>query len=100
MSKKASKSQASSGRAAFSGFQSAGFGTSPSSVLSFVQEPPNYASVDDSNIVLGLKSLAKRDGTTKLKALEDLQSIVRLRDSKIEDGFLEAWVRNAKLSTR
>ena len=95
MSKRQFKSQASSGRAGntFGGFGSSGFGTGQSSVLSFVQEPPDYSSINDANTVVSLKNLSKKDSTTKAKALEDLQSYVGQSETEISEPFLEVWVK-------
>lgn len=95
MSKKAFKSQASSGRAGggFGGFGGAGFGSSRASTLSYIQEPPDYSGISDANVVVAFKNLSKKDGTTKAKALEDLSAYVSPADVAIEDGLLEAWVR-------
>lgn len=96
MSRKQFRSQASSGRApgALGGFGgSAGFGSTQSSVLSYVQEPPDYSSISDSNTVVAFKNLTKKDSTTKAKALEDLSSVVSSSDVELEDGLLETWVR-------
>lgn len=95
MSKRQFKSQASSGRApsAFGGFGSSGFGSSQSSVLSYIQEPPDFSGISDSNVVVAFKNLSKKDATTKAKALEDLQAHVNTPEVEVEDGFLEAWVR-------
>ncbi len=93
MSKRQFKSQASSGRAsgAFGGFGTSGFGSTQSSVLSYVQEPPDYSNLVDSNLVVAFKNLSKKDGTTKAKALEDLQESVGPDDVLISDAFLELW---------
>lgn len=95
--KKQFKAQASSGRAggAFGGgFGGAGFASAHSSTLSYVQEPPDLFTISDPNVVVAIKNLSKKDGTTKAKALEELQTSVSASDVKIEDGFLEAWVRS------
>lgn len=94
MSKKQFKSHASSGRAGatFGGFGTSGFGTAQSSVLSYVQEPPDYSTISDANTVVAFKNLSKKDETTKAKAIEDLQTFVISSDVEVEDGFLEAWV--------
>jgi len=95
MNKKAFKSQASSQRAGggFGGFGGAGFGSSRASTLSYIQEPPDYSGINDANVVVAFKNLSKKDGTTKAKALEDLQAHVSSPDVEIEEGLLEAWVR-------
>lgn len=98
MQKRQFKSQASSGRAggAFgsTGFGNAGFGTGQSSTLSYVQEPPDYSAIDDPNLVVALKNLSKKDGTTKARALEDVSSIVGAQDTTISDGLLEFWAKS------
>ena len=101
MSKKAFKSQASSGRAGggFGGFGGAGFGSSRASTLSYIQEPPDYSGISDANVVVAFKNVSKKDGTTKAKALEDLSAYVSTPDVAIEDGLLEAWVRSDILWT-
>lgn len=95
MSKRQFKSQASSGRvgAGLGGIGNSGFGATHSSTLSYIQEPPDYSSISDANVVVAFKNLSKKDGTTKAKALEDLQLYVSSADTEIEDGLLEAWVR-------
>ena len=94
MSKRQFKTQASSGRAgsAFGGFGSPGFGTGQSSVLSFVQEPPDYSSISDANAIVAFKNLSKKDEVTKAKALEELQTYASPSDGEVSEPFLEAWV--------
>lgn len=94
MSKKQFKTQASSGRAGggFGAFASSALGLNHSSTLSYIQEPPEYSSISDANIIVAFKNLSKKDGTTKAKALEDLHSFVSPAGTKVEDGVLEAWV--------
>ena len=94
MSKRQFKSQASSGRATggSSGFPSGGFGTYQASVLSYVQEPSDYSSITDPNNVVAFKNLSKKDGTTKARALEDLQSSLTSSTDEVEEALLEAWV--------
>ena len=73
-----------------------GFGTSSTSPLSHVYEPPDLSSIRDSHIVVALKNLQKKDSTTRSKAIEDLHSYVTSIDDTsqgVEDVFLEAWVR-------
>ena len=106
MSKKAFKSQASSSRAfsgAFGG-DSAVFGSSagvsafgivPSSPLSYVYEPPDLTGFSDPNVGVAFKNLQKKDGTTKAKALEDLQTYVSSLGAEtggVEEVMLTAWV--------
>lgn len=95
MSKKQFKSQASSGRigSGFGGLGGSGFGSGQSSILSYVQEPTDLSTISDPNVVVAIKNLTKKDGTTKAKALEDLQAHTSVPDNEIEDGLLEAWVR-------
>jgi hypothetical protein len=92
--KKQYKSQASSARAGglTGGFGTQAFGTSESSVLSYVQEPPDYSSLDDATVVVAFKNLSKKDATTKAKALEDLQTFTEPQNVQVTDSFLEAWV--------
>lgn len=96
MSKRQFKSQANSGRvgSAFGGLGGHGFGTGQSSILSYVQEPPDYSGISDGNVAVAFKNLSKKDATTKAKALEDLQSYVLSPNVELEDGLLEAWVRS------
>lgn len=95
MSKRQFKSQASSGRAGggFGAFGNAGFASTQSSVLSYIQEPPDYSLISDANLVPAFKNLTKKDSTTKAKALEDLQSSLISSDRDLEDAVVEAWVR-------
>ena len=98
MHKKQFKSQASSGRVSggFGSFGNSGFGASQTSVLSFVQEPPDYSLVSNTNAVVAFKNLSKKDPTTKTKALEDLQTSANLPDADIPESYLEAWVNTCK----
>lgn len=106
MSKKAFKSHASSSRAvsgAFggdgtvfgSGTASHAFGIVPSSPLSYVYEPPDLSGFSDPNVGVAFKNLQKKDGTTKAKALEDLQAYVSSLGAEsggVEEVILAAWV--------
>lgn len=95
MSKKVFKSQASSGRlptSGFGGFGGSAFGSSQSSVLSYIQEAPDFSGISDANVVVAFKNLSKRDATTKAKALEDLLATFAAPDATVEEGLLEAWV--------
>ena len=105
MSKKAFKSHASSSRAvsgAFAGDGSAfgdtartsAFGAVPSSPLSYVYESPDLSGFSDPNVGVAFKNLQKKDGTTKAKALEDLQSYVSSLGADtggVEEVVLSAW---------
>ncbi|KAK5119187.1 hypothetical protein LTR85_007801 [Meristemomyces frigidus] len=95
MNKKQFRSQASSGRlgSGIGAFGSSGFGSTQSSPLSYIQEPPNYSDISDANAVVAFKNLSKRDSTTKAKALEDIQAYIASSQVDTEDGLLEAWVR-------
>ncbi|KAK4498188.1 hypothetical protein PRZ48_010845 [Zasmidium cellare] len=95
MSERTFKSQASSGRAGggFGTFGNASFGSTQSSVLSYIQEPPDYSLISDANLVPAFKNLTKKDSTTKAKALEDLQSSLISSDRDLEDAVVEAWVK-------
>jgi hypothetical protein len=104
MSKRAAKS-ASSARAA-STFGASTFGSSSatatfavaSSQLSYVSEPPDFSAISDPNVVVYFRNLSKKDSTTKAKALEDIQAYVA-KESAVEEGLLEAWVRTAPSCT-
>ncbi|KAK0841406.1 hypothetical protein LTR03_009939 [Friedmanniomyces endolithicus] len=95
MSKKQFRSQASSGKAAggFGAFSSSAFGSTESSALSYIQEPPDYTAINDVNVVVAFKNLSKKDSTTKAKALEDIQLHIAEPETEVEEGFLEAWVK-------
>lgn len=97
MSKRAAKAAASSARAAstFGGAPALAFGGSfggNASQLSYVAEPPNLSSISDANVVVYFRNLSKKDGTTKAKALEDLQTYVAALQEPVEEGVLDAWV--------
>jgi hypothetical protein len=93
MSRRQFKSQASSGRVGgVAGFGSSAFGSTPSSTLSYVQEPPDFSLISDPNVVVAFKNALKRDSTTKAKALEDLLNTYIATTADIEDGVVEAWV--------
>jgi E3 ubiquitin-protein ligase listerin len=70
------------------GFQNA------SSSLSYVAEQPDLSTISNSNLVVTLRNLGKRDSVTKSKALEELQEFVSAIPSSesLETGLLEAWV--------
>ena len=98
MSKRQIKAQASSSRVASGAFGS-GFGSTStsafgatSSPLSYVTEPPDLSSISDPNIIVAFKNLSKKDGTTKAKALEDMQTYVSSLSGQVEEAVLEAWV--------
>ena len=103
MSKKQAKSQASSSRVGLeqdsnifgSAFGStSGFGTS-ASPLSYLAEQPDLSALSDANVVVNFKNLYKKDGTTKTKALEELQTYVDRHNAEsraLEEAFLESWV--------
>ncbi|KAK0937786.1 hypothetical protein LTR29_010680 [Friedmanniomyces endolithicus] len=95
MSKKQFRSQASSGKAAggFGAFSSSAFGSTESSALSYIQEPPDYSAINDVNVVVAFKNLSKKDSTTKAKALEDIQLHIAEPETEVEEGLLEAWVK-------
>ncbi|KAF2717089.1 hypothetical protein K431DRAFT_316027 [Polychaeton citri CBS 116435] len=92
MNRKQFRSQASSGRVGgFGGFGGSGLGSSSTSLLSYIQEPPNFSDVSDANVVVCFKNLSKKDSTTKAKALEDLQTHVS--GNEVEEAVLEIWVK-------
>lgn len=94
MSKKQFRSQASSGRASGfgTGFGASSFG-SHASPLSYVFEAPDLSGLADANVVVSFKNLMKRDGTTKAKALEEIQTFITSSNVDIEESLLAAWVR-------
>ncbi|MCJ1287927.1 hypothetical protein MMC26_007279 [Xylographa opegraphella] len=111
MSKKQFKSQASSSRAVSTTFgapfgtsgtvgtgsfaASQPFGGTSASLLSYVYEPPNLSSISEPSVVVAFKNLQKKDGTTRAKALEELQSYIAADNFKkngVEDPILEAWI--------
>lgn len=103
MSKRQLKSQASSGRVAGFGKLTlgSGFGSSTeafgsaSSALSYLAEQPDLSTVSDSNVVVHFRNLAKKDSTTKTKALDELLSYANSQRealADIEEGILSAWV--------
>lgn len=106
MNKKAFKSQASSSRAVSGAFAGDGavfvsstsasaFGAVPSSPLSYVYEPPDLSGFSDPNVGVAFKNLQKKDGTTKAKALEDLQTYISSLGAEtggVEEVVLTAWV--------
>jgi hypothetical protein len=97
-----SKKAKSYGTSAYSGGSSFGTGfgapTSPgfgasSSQLAYVSEPPDLSSISDPNVVVYFRNLSKKDGTTKTKALEELQAYVSSLQAPLEESVLETWVR-------
>ena len=102
MSKRQFKAQASSERAAGGFYSNNAFGSTglnsvfgKGSGLSYLVEPQDFSSVSDANVRVALKNLSKRDGTTKLRALEDLQSylgVVEAERKELESALLSAWV--------
>ena len=104
MSKRTSRPQASSARAASStsgafGPSTPAFGIS-SSQLSYVSEPPDLSAISDPNVVVYLRNLSKRDSTTKTRALEDIQAYIVALQEPVEDSLVEAWVRCIHPCTR
>ena len=107
MSKKPYKSQASSSRAFASAFAAQSgsnnirgwFGDGPDafpfSPISYVYEPPDISAISEPNVIVAFKNLQKRDPTTKIKALEELQShvsTVGAKNGRVEETVVEAWV--------
>ncbi|KAK5114496.1 hypothetical protein LTR62_002431 [Meristemomyces frigidus] len=91
MSKKQFKSQASSGRLGGNVNGFGGFGSTHSSPLSYIQEPLDFSSISDGNVIVSLKNLSKKDSTTKARALEEIQAYISKPDSDIDEALLEAW---------
>ncbi|KAF2730124.1 RING zinc finger protein-like protein [Polyplosphaeria fusca] len=71
---------------------SSAFGASASQ-LSYLAEPLRLSSVSDPNVVVYFRNLSKKDGTTKVKALEDLQIYIASLKEPVEEAVLEAWVK-------
>jgi hypothetical protein len=100
MSKKQFKSQASSSRVVLgtgAGTGFGGFGSSSSgSTLSYLDIPPDFSSISDSNVVVAFKNLLKKDSTTKAKGLEDLRTYVQAHPYEqgggVEQAILDVWV--------
>lgn len=101
MSRKQAKAQASSSRTvptgSFGGFGSStgAFGSSTSR-LSYLAEQPDTASLGDPSLTVIFRNLAKRDSTTKSKALEELQSYLTSQTEQgveIDESLLYAWTR-------
>ena len=100
MSKSSSKAQASSSRAA-QGFGSASFDLvtrfgrpSPLSYQAQLQND-DYASLSDQNLAVNFKNLAKKDPSTKSKALERLRDSAescRQDPNELDASFLDLWV--------
>lgn len=86
MSKKF-KAQASSARAA-SGFGGFGGFQSAASPLSYIAEQPDLSQVAQSNVVVALKNLSKKDSVTKAKALDELLDSL---NETTEIAVLVAW---------
>jgi hypothetical protein len=92
---KATSSRAAEGSAF--GFGNASFGgfATFSSPFSYLTELPDTSKVSDPHIVVILKSLFKRDPTTKAKALEDFQNLLSPSTDNtipVEDAVLDIWV--------
>ncbi|KAI5868341.1 hypothetical protein GGS23DRAFT_592120 [Durotheca rogersii] len=99
MSRKPAKPRASAGKT-FIGSGSSSFGafsTSSGTDLSYLAEPPDFSPISDSNVIVSLKNLQKKDATTKAKALEELVAYAQAhpheRDGGAEEPVLEAWVQ-------
>lgn len=109
MSKKLFKSQASSSRAVSGAFApqdgslgafGGAFGAVPSSLLSYVYEPPDLSTISEPNVIVAFKNIQKKDSITKAKALEELHRYVSGLDPKqgLEDAVLEPWVSRVALT--
>jgi hypothetical protein len=100
MSRKPGKARAASSKA-ISNFGASSFGSfapaASGTNLSYLAEPPDFASISDAHVVVSLKNLQKKDATTKAKALEELLAYVQAhpyeQDGGAEEPILEAWVR-------
>lgn len=92
------KSQAQASKAgsfgAFGTSEHNAFGRASSSI-SYLAEQPDFTTFSNPNVIVSFKNLAKRDSTTRTKAVEEIQSHVsKLRDEdlELEDSLMEAWV--------
>ncbi|KAI1119542.1 hypothetical protein F5Y14DRAFT_395709 [Nemania sp. NC0429] len=101
MSRKSGKARAASSNAvsSFGASPFGSFGSAASGInLSYLAEPPDLSAVSDANVVVSLKNLQKKDGTTKTKALEELLSFAQAhpyeQDGGVEEPVLEAWVQS------
>ena len=106
MNKRAFKPQASSSRVAL-GATSTPFGSASNRVhpviedihvspLAYTYEPLDLGGILDPIVVVALKNLQKKDGTTKTKALEEIQAYAKThREGKegVDDALLGAWVK-------
>lgn len=81
------------GAGSFGGFGASGGGSS----LSYLAEPPSFSDISDPNVVVSLKSVLKKDATTKAKGLEELVAYVQAHpfdsDGGVEESLLDVWVR-------
>jgi hypothetical protein len=68
-----------------------GFGSTTTSVLSFIGEPPDLSQISDPSVVVHFKGLSKKEEVTKAKALEGLLTAVDGVDD-IEEAMLSVWV--------
>ncbi|KAI1172606.1 hypothetical protein F4777DRAFT_496288 [Nemania sp. FL0916] len=101
MSRKPGKARAASSKAG-PGFGASSFGSFASAAsginLSYLAEPPDFASVSDATVVVSLKNLQKKDATTKAKALEELLAYAQAhpyeQNGGVEEPVLDAWVQS------
>lgn len=77
------------GNTSFGGFATA---TSP---LSYLTELPDTSKISDPNTAVLFKNLFKRDSTTKVRALEELQNHLSSKSEQgfvVEDAILDIWI--------
>jgi E3 ubiquitin-protein ligase listerin len=64
--------------------------------LSYIAKPPDFGRVSDARIVVLFQKLAKKNATTKERALEELVAFAAdhpfSKDGGVEDGVLDVWV--------
>ena len=70
---------------------------SAASPLSYLAEPPSLSHVSDPNVVVSLRSVFKKDGTTRAKGLEELLRHVCAhphdQGGGVDEALLDIWVR-------
>lgn len=95
------KGRVSSGRGfgspAPSGFGGFATTTSTAGSLSYLSDTPDFSAISDSNVVVSLKNLLKKDTTTKSKALAELVQYTQAHpyeeNGGAEDAILDVWVQ-------
>ncbi|ERS97539.1 hypothetical protein HMPREF1624_05708 [Sporothrix schenckii ATCC 58251] len=85
---------ASLGKGGFGGFETA----RSKSGLAYIAERADLSAISDAHAVVSFKNLAKKDSTTKARALEELLAHAQAHPYSssgggVEDAILEAWVQ-------